>query len=85
MPEMGLGVEELAAELGISKNTIYDSLIAENLIPYVRIGRTIRIPRSAFARWFDFMAVRHVDVHEVDAIRAAMNTDEYRDSMRSNA
>jgi len=82
---MGLGVEELAAELGISKNTIYDSLIAQNLIPYVRIGRTIRIPRSAFTRWFDFMALHHADVCEVDAIRAAMNTDEYRDLMRSDA
>jgi len=80
---MGLGVKELAAELGVSKNTIYDSLIALDLIPYIRIRRTIRIPRSAFTRWFDFMALNHIDVHDADSVRAAMRTDDYRDLMRS--
>lgn len=45
-----LTVEETAALLNVSRNTIY-SLIREGTIPHVRLGRSIRVPRFGLERW----------------------------------
>jgi excisionase family DNA binding protein len=46
-----LTVEEFAAAMRISRNAAY-AAIAANAVPgVIRIGRTIRIPRSALAVW----------------------------------
>ena len=41
---------DLAPRLGVTTGRIYQ-LIAEGLIPSVRIGRAIRIPRDAWEQW----------------------------------
>jgi excisionase family DNA binding protein len=61
VPELALGVEEAAADMGVSKNTLY-GLIAAEAIPFVRFGRTIRIPRSAFVAWLDERATAHATI-----------------------
>jgi excisionase family DNA binding protein len=45
-----LTVPEVAALLRIGRNTAY-GLIATKQLPHVRIGRTLRVPRSALERW----------------------------------
>jgi len=47
-----LTVREAAAALGISRNKVYD-LVAENRIPYVRLGRLIKIPRRGLEVWLE--------------------------------
>jgi len=48
--------------LGVGRTTIY-SLVARNLLPTVRIGRCVRIPRRALLDWVDKAAAegRRVD------------------------
>ena len=41
---------DLAARLGVTTGRVYQ-LIAEGVIPSVRIGRAIRIPREAWNEW----------------------------------
>jgi prophage regulatory protein len=41
---------DLAPRLGVTTGRVYQ-LIAEGLIPSVRIGRAIRIPRDAWEQW----------------------------------
>ena len=41
---------DLAPRLGVTTGRVYQ-LIAEGLIPSVRIGRAIRIPREAWNEW----------------------------------
>lgn len=43
---------DLAPRLGVTTGRIYQ-LIAEGLIPSVRIGRAIRIPRDAWEQWLE--------------------------------
>ena len=43
-------VDELAAELGISRATAYTGL-REGTIPAVRLGRRFIVPRAAIAEW----------------------------------
>lgn len=87
VPSMAMTVEEVAGMdgIGISKNTLYDPLIAQELMPYMRFGRTLRIPRRAFTLWLDFMAHHHVDVCDAIAVRSAVDSDDYRDWMRESA
>ncbi len=41
---------DLAPRLGVTTGRVYQ-LIAEGIIPSVRIGRAIRIPRKAWDEW----------------------------------
>lgn len=41
---------DLAPRLGVTTGRVYQ-LIAEGLIPSVRIGRAIRVPRKAWDEW----------------------------------
>jgi len=41
---------DLAPRLGVTTGRVYQ-LIAEGIIPSVRIGRAIRIPREAWDEW----------------------------------
>jgi excisionase family DNA binding protein len=45
-----LTVAEVAADLHVSKMTVY-RLIREDELLGVRVGRSIRIPRQAYARY----------------------------------
>lgn len=47
-----LKVNEAAAILGSGERGIRN-LIAQGVLPHIRIGRNILIPRSAFLRWID--------------------------------
>lgn len=47
LPEL-LRVEEVAAVLGIGRGTVY-SLVASKELRCVRLGRLVRVPRSALA------------------------------------
>lgn len=62
--ELAYTVGEAAAAIGISKNAIY-ALIGSRRIPFVKFGRTIRIPRSELASWFDERAREHTEM-EID-------------------
>ncbi len=48
-----LTVPEVAAEMGLSRQRIYDMVLREGLIPHVRHGRAIRIPASAWQEWLN--------------------------------
>ncbi|MBU1701017.1 MAG: excisionase family DNA-binding protein [Candidatus Eisenbacteria bacterium] len=41
---------DIAPLLGVTTGRVYQ-LIADGVIPSVRIGRTLRIPREAWERW----------------------------------
>lgn len=41
---------DLADVLGVSRNRVYQ-LIADGMLPAVRFGRSIRIPRAAWEAW----------------------------------
>ena len=43
-------VDELAAELGISRQSVYTGLRA-GTIPSIRLGKRFVIPRAAIAEW----------------------------------
>jgi excisionase family DNA binding protein len=43
-------VDELARELGVSRNAIYSGLRA-GTIPSIRLGRRFILPRAAIALW----------------------------------
>ncbi|NTW29588.1 MAG: helix-turn-helix domain-containing protein [Coriobacteriia bacterium] len=61
---LALTVEEAAAAIGISKNALYEDLIKRDAIPYLKFGRTIRIPVSALTKWLDEKAEEHATVIE---------------------
>ena len=52
--------EEAADAIGISKNEIY-SLMKRAEVPYVKFGRTVRIPKSAIKQWLDERANEHTE------------------------
>lgn len=56
-----MSVEEAAEAVGLSKNTLYQ-LIGTDSMPYLRFGRTIRIPRSSLIAWMDARAEEHATV-----------------------
>lgn len=45
-----LKVPEIAADLGVSTGRVYQ-LISDGVIPAIRVGGAIRIPRSAWEEW----------------------------------
>lgn len=47
-----LTVKEAAAALGVSRNKVYD-LVAEKRIPFIRLGRLIKIPRRGLEMWLE--------------------------------
>lgn len=47
-----LTVPEAARALRIGRNLAY-ALVARGELPSVRLGRIIRVPRGALARWLD--------------------------------
>ena len=44
--------EEAAAKLGISRAKCYE-LIAEGVLPHMRVGRSLRIPAADLRRWIE--------------------------------
>ena len=59
IPETGEGSVEyllraadLQAQLGLSRAKVY-RLMRENVLPTVRIGGSIRVPRKALIRWLE--------------------------------
>lgn len=47
-----VSVEEAARFLGISKSAYYHA-IRINAVPFIRIGRTIRVPVAQLERWIE--------------------------------
>lgn len=60
-PEL-LSMAAASRILGCSRTTIY-SLASRNLVPVVRIGRSVRIPRRLLMEWIDTAAAegRRID------------------------
>jgi excisionase family DNA binding protein len=52
-PRILLRVQEAADLLGLSRATMYGLLAANEQIPVVRIGRSVRIPLAALQTWVD--------------------------------
>jgi excisionase family DNA binding protein len=52
-----LRVSEIAKLLGVTPGRIYQ-LVAAQTLPAVRMGRSIRIPRQAWAVWLDQQCAR---------------------------
>jgi len=50
MEKLVYTVREIAKILGIGINSAYD-LIHQNKVPYIKLGRKIRIPKRAFEAW----------------------------------
>lgn len=53
-------VADLAPLLGVTSSRLYQ-LLAQGRLPYVRVGRSIRIPREAWNRWLEEQAQRALD------------------------
>ena len=47
-----LTVKETAAALGVSENKVYD-LVHQQQIPFIRLGRLIKIPRHGLEVWLE--------------------------------
>jgi excisionase family DNA binding protein len=45
-----LRAEEVAKVLGIGRTKVYELMLTGEL-PVIRIGRLVRVPRAALARW----------------------------------
>jgi excisionase family DNA binding protein len=52
-------VDELAAEIGLSRSSTYAAL-KKGIIPCIRIGRRFVVSRNAVQRWLDTSPVRQV-------------------------
>ncbi len=54
-------IEEVAAELGISRGTAYEEARSGNIagIPVLRIGRRLIVPKSAVDRVLEGIEVQH--------------------------
>ena len=52
---MLLTVKDLEAELQLGRTRTYE-LVRSGVIPTIRIGRAVRIPREALRRWVDAQA-----------------------------
>lgn len=50
-----LKVSEVAALLRVSQNLVYE-LVAQGQLPVIRLGRVIRVPRTALERWIEQQA-----------------------------
>ena len=47
-----ISVKDVAARLGVSKMTIY-RMVHSGEIPSIRVGRSFRIPKTAFQAWLE--------------------------------
>jgi excisionase family DNA binding protein len=54
---MLLTVKDLEAEPQLGRTRTYE-LVRSGVIPMIRIGRAVRIPRDALRRWVDEQACR---------------------------
>ena len=52
VPRMTMTVDEMAAELNISRPTAYE-LVKQELFPAFRIGQRILVNRAGLQRWID--------------------------------
>lgn len=52
MEKLVYSVKEVAIILNIGMNKAYD-MIHQNMIPVIKIGRTIRIPKKSFDTWLE--------------------------------
>jgi excisionase family DNA binding protein len=60
-----LRAEQVARVLGIGRWKVFE-MVARGELPVVRIGRLVRVPRPALARWIaDHTEEGHRDVHVV--------------------
>lgn len=50
MEKVTMTVQEMAECLGIGRNMAYE-LVKNGRVPFLKIGRQIRIPKRAFAAW----------------------------------
>ena len=50
MEKMTMTVQEMAECLGIGRNMAYE-LVKNGRVPFLKIGRQIRIPKRAFDAW----------------------------------
>ena len=53
-----LRVHEAAHTLGVSRAKAYE-LIADRIIPSIRVGRSIRVPAKALQQWIDRQLIDH--------------------------
>ncbi|CRK83429.1 helix-turn-helix domain-containing protein [Neobacillus massiliamazoniensis] len=58
-----LTVIETAAYLGVSKDSIY-TLVRENSIPYVRVGKRILFRKETIDSWMQMQEKNHVLIYE---------------------
>jgi excisionase family DNA binding protein len=58
MEKLLLTPAEVAATLGIGRTRVYE-MLARGELPQMRIGRSIRVPRHALARWVDERSAVH--------------------------
>lgn len=47
-----LTVDEIAARLHVSRASAY-RLVTSGQLPAIRVGRSVRVPKMAFERWFE--------------------------------
>lgn len=65
MEKMTMGVDELAATLGVSRPKAYQ-LANSASFPAIRVGRRIRIPVSAFESWLNSQAAERAQLAAKD-------------------
>lgn len=63
MEKMLLKVSEVAQILGIGRSMTYN-LIYQKVIPSIRLGRSIRVPKESLERWIQDNEIRTTDVNE---------------------
>lgn len=52
MEQVLLKVEQAAAQLGLGRSQVY-RMVADGLLPTVRMGRAVRIPAAALRAWVE--------------------------------
>lgn len=58
---LAMTVDEAAAELKVSKPTMYDLTRSEGF-PALRVGRRVIIPRQEFEQWLSDSAMNKVEI-----------------------
>ena len=54
-----LTVDEVAHRLQVSKSSVH-RLVNTGILPSIRVGRSVRVPKMAFERWFEQQTRRRV-------------------------
>lgn len=65
-PRLTMSAAEAARELGVSRNRIYE-LCAAGMLPHVRFGRTLRLPRRALDE-----AINRAGIQYQEAVRSQL-------------